>query len=199
MCSHSTMTVQLSVGEVEDFFIEGNVTPIEALLIMYKNGKTYGRFEMELDYKIRTYLEKDTHTGIDSENGKRLFCMRIPRYNVCYLHYITVKPAYPIRITLDPGDIHIASDDRGYIRFEDPIPLGALVYTGLFLTVEDIPEGTEPPTIVLGVSVFKEKIVYEYPRHVTTLPDGRMFIVQDKAAHVKSSPLVKAVSPIASD
>jgi hypothetical protein len=193
------MTIQLSVGEIEDFFIEGNITPIDALVIMYKNGKTYGRFEMELDYKIRMYPGRDTHTGTESENGKKLFCVDIPRYNVCYLHYITVNPAYPIHITLDPGDVHIASDDYGYIRFEDPIPLGALVYTGLFLTVEDIPEDAELPTIVLGVSVFKEKIVFEYPRHVTTLPDGRMFIVQDKAAYVKSSPLIKAVSPIASD
>ena len=193
------MTIQLSVGEVEDFFIEGNVTQIEALLIMYKNGKVYGRFEMELDYKNWVYTGRATHTGIESDNGKLLFCVGIPRYNVCYLHYITVNPAYPIRITLDPGDVHIASDDHGHIRFEDPIPLGALVYTGLFLTVEDIPEDSEPPTIVLGVSVFKEKIVFEYPRHVTTLPDGRMFIVQNNAAYVESSPLVKAVSPIASD
>lgn len=193
------MSIQLSVGEVEDFFIERIVTPIEALFIMHKNGKTYGRYEMELDYKNRVYPGRDTHTGTESENGRKLFCVGIPRYNVCYLHYITVNPIYPIRVTLDPGDIHIASDDRGYVRFEDPIPLGALVYTDLFLTVEDIPEDDEPPTVVLGVSTFKEKIVWEYSRHVTTLPDGRMFIVQNKAAHVRPSPLVKAVPPSAVD
>lgn len=190
-------TLQLSIGEVDDFFIGrfAQYNSCEIAVQMYVQHKEFSRLEIALEHdmlNIATRSGKQQYGGLlKSEVHDRPICISIPRWHISYLHYIIVEPSYPIRVTLEPSDVFISSDEDGHVVFDDPVPIGAMIYNGLQLTI-DVPEGEQPPTVVLGVSVVVDpKIVADFSEHIVVLPNGTLLKVRDKIGFVTDAPLIK--------